>query len=468
MKTRDLMDIAVGVGVGAAMMYLFDPDKGSERRDYVADRANEAARGAGQTLGSAWNSARNTADDVGQNVAQHTRDAYAAAKNKAADWMGSAGNAGSHATQAAISAGSGLFDKARHFSAHLFEKARDIGSTVADRARDVGSSVSDSFGAARSATSRYGRQVQSSVSDTANRLRGRARDAGDDAEGHWYSKAPGVGAMSAVGAAAVATGLMYFLDPRNGRARRQYVSGKVSGCINQTGQYIDAAYRTVTNHGKGFISEMRSHLSGAEVSDETIEQHIHAKIGHLIQNSAAVDVYVRDGLVTLNGPVAFDELEGLISYVASMRGVNGVTNQLRGEGFAGKNSVGARAVLSRAVNAEWTATARTASGVTGGALAAYGATRRDWVGIGIGLFGLGLLARSASKSSCAELAHQGKELASKAAGQATDLTARAARQISSAANRVTGGNGKHHDSSVATSMPVAPAESQSLAGLTPQ
>ncbi len=467
MKTRDMMDIAVGAGIGAAAMYLFDPDKGPERREHVADRATEAARDTGERLGSAWTTARSTAGDVTGKLSKHAHDAYSAARSTAADWVDAAGHAGADASRAAMEAGSGFLNKARHMGSHFFERARDMGSSVADHARGWGSSASDSFDSARKATTRYARGWRSSAMSTANRLRGKAGDAADEVEGHWYSRPAGVGALSASGAAAVAVGLIYFLDPRSGAARRKSVADKISSCVNQTGEYIDAAYKSVTNHGKGWISEMRSHMSGSELSDDIIVEHIHAKIGHLIQNPGAVEVSVRDGMVTLNGPVAFDELDGLISYVASMRGVHGVTNQLRGDGFANTASGGVRGALARASHAEWTPAVRTASGVTGGALAVYGATRKDWVGVGIGLLGLGLLARSASSASMCQLTREGKELASKAAGQATDLTARAGRKISDAAHRMTGGNGKHSES-VATSMPVAPAESQSIAGLTPQ
>jgi len=50
-RTRNLIALSVGAaGTGAAMMYLFDPERGKRRRAYVGEKAGRAARVAGREV----------------------------------------------------------------------------------------------------------------------------------------------------------------------------------------------------------------------------------------------------------------------------------------------------------------------------------------------------------------------------------------------------------------------------------
>src|SRR4051812_47304795 len=46
-----------GLGVGAALMYLLDPEAGQRRREMLRETAADAIGTAGETLGSAWETA---------------------------------------------------------------------------------------------------------------------------------------------------------------------------------------------------------------------------------------------------------------------------------------------------------------------------------------------------------------------------------------------------------------------------
>src|SRR6266542_6877940 len=66
-----------GLGIGALLMYLFDPEEGRERRGYLAeasgdvlDRASHALGHAGDALSSAWESVSDTTSDVGDRAAR--------------------------------------------------------------------------------------------------------------------------------------------------------------------------------------------------------------------------------------------------------------------------------------------------------------------------------------------------------------------------------------------------------------
>ncbi len=66
-------------------------------------------------------------------------------------------------------------------------------------------------------------------------------------EDHWYSSSAGKGTIGAVGAAVVATGMMYFMDPKSGRRGCTYVRDKIYSCINQTGEFVDSTYHNLSN-----------------------------------------------------------------------------------------------------------------------------------------------------------------------------------------------------------------------------
>ncbi len=70
------------------------------------------------------------------------------------------------------------------------------------------------------------------------------------------------------------------------------------------------------------------------------------------------------------------------------------------------------------------------------------------------------------------MASQAGEYSSNVAQQARDVATKAAEKVGDVATRLTGGNGSGKEgqgkSTIPVSMPAAPAESQSLSGLTPQ
>ena len=53
-----------GIGLGAALMYLFDPDRGRDRREVIRDKAESAANKAGDYAGKMSRDIRNRAYGV--------------------------------------------------------------------------------------------------------------------------------------------------------------------------------------------------------------------------------------------------------------------------------------------------------------------------------------------------------------------------------------------------------------------
>jgi len=88
-----------GLGIGALLMYLFDPEEGQQRRGYLTEAASDLASRAGSTLGSAWESASDTASDLGDRASsalssRRTRGLFSGlfsrARDTASDWADSA------------------------------------------------------------------------------------------------------------------------------------------------------------------------------------------------------------------------------------------------------------------------------------------------------------------------------------------------------------------------------------------
>src|SRR5438876_4487486 len=84
-----------GLGIGALLMYLFDPEEGAQRRGYLSEAAQDLAGRAGETLGSAWESVSDSASDLGERASsalssRRTRGLLSRARDTASDWAGSA------------------------------------------------------------------------------------------------------------------------------------------------------------------------------------------------------------------------------------------------------------------------------------------------------------------------------------------------------------------------------------------
>jgi hypothetical protein len=105
--------------------------------------------------------------------------------------------------------------------------------------------------------------------------------------------------------------------------------------------------------------------------------------------------------VTLSGPVLRDEVARLLRGVASVRGVRDVENRLAVHDEPG-DVPGLQGQPVRRLSGQqwdfmqinWSPTTRLLTGATGGAMAAYGAGRRDAFGTTVGLAGLTILARA--------------------------------------------------------------------------
>jgi hypothetical protein len=205
--------------------------------------------------------------------------------------------------------------------------------------------------------------------------------------------------FSLIKGAGIGAGLMYLLDPDLGNRRQAKLRDRFMSSVSQFGDSVDVAWRDLCHRANGMAAEAIGLLSDGSVPDEVLAERVRSKIGRHVSHPRAIDVDVADGLVALAGPVLMSEMEGLLSAVMSVRGVRRVENHLEPHAVAGDISglQGGRAnrVQRRSLGkAKTTPASRLLTAMAGGALVAYGTTKRFPVACILGTIGLGLIVRA--------------------------------------------------------------------------
>jgi hypothetical protein len=257
--TTGLLSLAGGLGVGAAMMYLFDPEAGRERRQHAADAARQAMESGGTMLGSAVH----TVGETAQGALDSAREYVPSRKslNRAAD-------------SASESAHSWL-DSARGY-------VPDVRSYVP--------------------SVHFGRQQRGVSGTTAS--------------------------AAALSALALGVGAMWLFDPNRGRGRRAWIGQKITRCLNETGQFMNATGRHLRNKARGYAHEAGSLAQSAIGSDSAIAERVRAALGHLGVTGSSIGVRCSEGRVCLTGRCAADDVDRVLSTTRGVSGVRGIDNNM--------------------------------------------------------------------------------------------------------------------------------------------
>jgi len=191
-----------GAALGAAAMYLLDPDKGHDRRHHLAEAAEGALETTTDTLRDTW-------DVLGRGAAR-------------------------------------------------------AGSSLSDRFSDAASSVSSSLPSRRQLSKRGNRflkNVRRGSSSMASSFGDTADSWLDSARSYLPSRpqlarptdvsatTAGLGGAAAL---AIGVGAMWLFDPRLGRSRRAWLGQKATRLLNETGQFMRATGRHLANKSKGY------------------------------------------------------------------------------------------------------------------------------------------------------------------------------------------------------------------------
>jgi len=194
---------------------------------------------------------------------------------------------------------------------------------------------------------------------------------------------------------------MYLYDPRMGRRRRAVARDKLTHMGRRIDDAVDVTSRDLTNRAVGLLAEVRSVFVSDGVDDEVLAERVRAQLGGLVRHSRAIAVTAAHGRVSVSGPVLRDEVDPLLKGVTAVRGVCDVENHLdvydepgNVAGLQGQSLRRRSGQRWDVTQRHWSPTTRLLMGATGGALASYGAGRRDAFGSALGLSGLTLLARA--------------------------------------------------------------------------
>jgi hypothetical protein len=291
-SSRDLMEIAIsgvtGLAVGAALMYLFDPETGEDRRGRLADTASSALGATSGALSSAAMGAGEYVTDIKDRLTGgHTWS------DVADDYRGRLGS---------------TFQTARKAVAPYVGAKATRGYLSGLR----GSARSGYRGASRSA-SRYMPHV------------------------HWGDEGHGISGTTAtvgvVGALALGCVAMYLMDPRTGAGRRSYLMQKAGRLIRDTGQLARATGRHLANKSYGASHRARGMMSAEQVDDRTLEQRIRSQLGHF-GNVSDLTVTVNGGCAVLKGRCGSSDVENLVAAAQSVRGVQRVVCEMQTDSFS--------------------------------------------------------------------------------------------------------------------------------------
>src|SRR5712692_10864806 len=130
------------------------------------------------------------------------------------------------------------------------------------------------------------------------------------------------------GGVGVGAAMMYLLDPNRGKRRRALVRDQLAHLAKRTPEIVDTTARDLKNRARGMVAEMRSQLSGDEVSDEVLVDRVRSKMGRVVSHPGAVHVSAGGGRIALSGRIRQNELEPLLSAVKKVKGVVDVKSKL--------------------------------------------------------------------------------------------------------------------------------------------
>jgi len=328
-KTEDAICLLGGALVGAAAMYLLDPDLGAKRRQRVAQAAGDSWDCASDSLAEGMDRLRSGASNIGSRLSSMSDDA----------------------SDYASSSSRGIMDRARDVASGIGDRASGLKNKISDYASDYMDRGSDWAKSARKAISRaYGnaQDLADDYSDSASswskwgsKLLGRAKDAGyrsASRAGKQLRNAAdlddGFGAGSVIGTAVgcclCGAAAMYLLDPQRGRSRRAKLVDQTSSFVRRTGRSMRASGIDLANRMRGMMHEGRKQVDSAMQSSSELAQRIRGEISRCCSNPSDINFMAdREGAVTLTGPIDKVEADWLLAAITRIPGVCQIINGMK-------------------------------------------------------------------------------------------------------------------------------------------
>lgn len=134
--------------------------------------------------------------------------------------------------------------------------------------------------------------------------------------------------LSTLGAFALGAGTMYYFDPEMGRRRRALVRDGVVATTHDLRDYLNATGKRAGDQAYGWYASARGLMRSDQPSDEQLNARVRSRLGRLVDHPHAIQTEVRNGRVTLRGPILTHEQGALMAGIWAMRGVTGIDSQL--------------------------------------------------------------------------------------------------------------------------------------------
>jgi len=131
-----------------------------------------------------------------------------------------------------------------------------------------------------------------------------------------------------IGGAGVGATVMYLLDPDRGRRRRAMLRDKGIHGIRSTGRSMGALSRDVAHRSLGLFARSRFVIARERVPDPILGERVRSRIGHVLPHAGSIGVGVREGHVTLSGPISGRDVRKVLACVSRVPGVTRVENEL--------------------------------------------------------------------------------------------------------------------------------------------
>ncbi len=201
--------------------------------------------------------------------------------------------------------------------------------------------------------------------------------------------------------AGVGAGLMYLLDPQEGRGRRAAARDKSVSALKQGGKAAAKTSRHLGNKTKGLVAEASSKLRKSDLAEDgqKLLKKVQKAVRASVSYPSAIDPILEAGRVHLHGLVLASEVALLLAAIEAVEGVNGVENRLELH-ESPKDLAAFRKGAKR-----WAGPAtRVLTSTTGSALALAGLKKKNGLGVALGAVGLGLLAHGIANPDVKRLA----------------------------------------------------------------
>ena len=215
-------------------------------------------------------------------------------------------------------------------------------------------------------------------------------------------------AVTAIGGVGLGAGMMYLLDPDRGRRRRAVMFDKAASLWCGGGDTAAKMARDFQNRATGLGARVKSLAPRGPVEDDVLVARVRARIGRAVSHPSAIEVTASQGRVTLRGPVLQQEVDRLLSDVASVRGARCIDNEL--DVYPNADTVHALQGGSPRTNARfsllqanWTPAFRLIAGVAGAVLTGMGLRNRGVTGMATALAGLGVMTRATTNMEMKKL-----------------------------------------------------------------